>query len=464
MSEEIHCQEWIDLAVDRFLGQSGVSVADVCAFLEGVPEKCHAAIQRVLSRIEIANTAETDDDRWPTEYERIGVLGKGGMGFVYLVRPLASETQLALKIPHSSSDPRFAAEIWNHILIPPHDCLVMWNYIRQFEDCPCILMEYMDGGSLANLIHESSWDSAEQWLRDFFDVAIQCSWAIRHLHAHRLIHQDIKPENILFRSGDSGYRVGLADFGVSSFRDDGNDSVVVIGATRKYAAPEQLQDGKADEKSDVYSLGTVLLAMLDACPGADEDSNQIRTLISEMTQAVPEQRPTVDSLIETLIQLHSALIGDTYHLQSPVLEDSEELSQSILEELKQPSSIFYDVARLWSMDTGHEKQLAAIRQFYMDLLQRVDNPVLAARMSLLIQIIFLRAANDGQLIQLDELERISVYTESFLARYNDVELPTTYATEFREAACPMLIILREWAVQNAVLEIDRIKKLMGCNE
>jgi hypothetical protein len=119
---------------------------------------------------------------------------------------------------------------------------------------------------------------------------------------------------------------------------------------------------------------------------------------------------------------------------------------------------------LWSLDTGHEKQLAAIRHFYVDLLQRRDDPIQAARISLLIQVVFLRAANDGQLIWLEELTEISKYVESFLEKYDGVELPFTYAREFRDAACPMLTILREWAVQNAVSEIDRVIKSMGCNE
>jgi serine/threonine protein kinase len=503
------CQRWVDQAVELFLDQE----ADPGEFLAGVPDDCQEEVERVLERIQSANQiplAMPSRPAWHDQYDVLMSLGEGGRGSVYLVTPrvtdgplslpknmigllrspdkikrlidtpslaiyeqLISELEtdnqpLALKIPQTPSDPYFIKEIWNHVLVPPHRNLVKWKYLRKLGDSPCILMEYMEDGSLADLVdQEEPWGTLDDWLVDFFDVAIQCSWALKHLHDHQFVHQDIKPGNILFRTQKGErYRVGVADLGVSAFIGLGTDGATVVGRTKAFAAPEQLLEKTeryAVTASDIYSLGKVLSELLEVGPETDAGHGNLQSLIDEMTAEKHQQRIEINDLIERLHTCYEDYRGIPYPHEAPILENPVEISRHALTELSNPSSILFEVAHIWSQGTGLERPLEDIKQFYLDLIDGRDAEE-GARLSLLVQIIFLRALEDRHLIRLEELRSIAKSIQPVIERYAHVELPPAYAAEYREVTCPTLKILRRLRLfdQHDVDEIDRLLTVFNC--
>ncbi len=111
----------------------------------------------------------------------------------------------------------------------------------------CILMQYIDGITL------SQWLKEKQSFKDKRRIADELLDAVSDLHSHQIIHNDIKPDNILITR--SGSHVKIVDLGLSD-----NDSYICHGRgfTDDYAAPEQLENGSSDTHTDIWSTGKIL--------------------------------------------------------------------------------------------------------------------------------------------------------------------------------------------------------------
>ena len=121
-----------------------------------------------------------------------------------------------------------------------------------------IVMEYIDGFTLRELLHEGGPLSSEDLLRYMIPIVS----ALAEAHKRGIVHRDIKPENILI-SKDG--RIKLADFGLARGEQLGAtmtvESSVVLGSV-SYLSPEQVQRGISDARSDIYSVGVVLFELL----------------------------------------------------------------------------------------------------------------------------------------------------------------------------------------------------------
>lgn len=120
-----------------------------------------------------------------------------------------------------------------------------YRYSEDYDDR--IIMEYVDGRSLIDFLSEAP--GIKEKKRIFMELLD----AIDYLHKNRIIHNDIKPENILITR--IGNRVKLIDLGLSD--DDANYILKSVGFTKGYAAPELINEGKSNIKSDIYSIGII---------------------------------------------------------------------------------------------------------------------------------------------------------------------------------------------------------------
>ena len=115
-----------------------------------------------------------------------------------------------------------------------------------------MVLEYVDGYDVDFLLKEGGLLPPDI----VAIIGVRVAEALEHAHLHRIIHRDIKPANVMVsRSGE----VKLMDFGIA--RDEDLDRVTKTGlmvGTPMYMAPEVVQGGEADERSDVYSLGVML--------------------------------------------------------------------------------------------------------------------------------------------------------------------------------------------------------------
>ncbi|MEY4487717.1 MAG: hypothetical protein RIQ79_225, partial [Verrucomicrobiota bacterium] len=196
------------------------------------------------------------------------LLGRGGMGLVYLARQKSLDRLVALKLlaPERADEPAFAkrfaieaqalARLHHPHIVTVHDFGAAGGYFY-------LLMEYVDGLNLRQLQQAGRVEP-----REALAIVPQICDALQYAHDQGVVHRDIKPENILV---DRLGQVKVADFGLAKLAGPGvvlaADSVVM--GTPAYMSPEQkTHPDQVDHRTDIYALGAVLYEMLTgARPG-----------------------------------------------------------------------------------------------------------------------------------------------------------------------------------------------------
>jgi serine/threonine protein kinase len=217
---------------------------------------------------------------------------EGGMGSVWRVHHTGWNVDLAMKRPQpkcfstekSKADFIHECEAWINLGLHPN--IVSCYYVREIGGTPTIFSEWMDGGSLENAIEKETLyegTPAEQQAR-ILDIAVQFARGLHYAHEAGLIHQDVKPDNLLLnKEGDAK----VADFGLAKARaalasqqsdsisSDGCDSGRTIlspsgGYTPAYCSMEQMDGRELTRRTDIYSWAVSVMEMyLGARPWAN---------------------------------------------------------------------------------------------------------------------------------------------------------------------------------------------------
>jgi serine/threonine-protein kinase len=198
-------------------------------------------------------------------YDAIAFLAEGGMGSVYLAVDRATGERVALKVldPRLAASEDVVARFLSELAISAsvrHDGLVRVLDGGRGDDAPPHLaLELLDGESLGDLI-----ERARIELGAVAAIGAQIADAIAALHAARVVHCDLKPDNVfvLYEAGLAGWpRIKVIDFGVAQRLDGAAIDGDLLFGTPAYMAPEQWH-GRIDEASDVYALGCVLYELV----------------------------------------------------------------------------------------------------------------------------------------------------------------------------------------------------------
>lgn len=205
-------------------------------------------------------------------YRLLDKLGEGGMAEVWRAQDMALGRIVALKIlrPQYSNDPDFLARFRREAQAAAnlsHPNIVNVFDIGQAGGRHYIVMEYVDGQSLKELIHAQAPLPVDRAL----DLATQIAEAVAHAHRAGIVHRDLKPQNILITADD---RVKVTDFGIARAMSAASvtEPGVVLG-TAQYLSPEQAAGKPTTPASDVYSLGVVLYEMLTGRPPFDAENS-----------------------------------------------------------------------------------------------------------------------------------------------------------------------------------------------
>jgi serine/threonine protein kinase len=194
------------------------------------------------------------------------ILGSGGMGAVYLVRSCSTGYQYAVKrshIPDLANRRQFLTELLTWIDLPDHPLVAACRFFRSVEQLVVVFAEFVSGGSLSDWIRTGRLNTLEEIL----DVAIQFAWGLHVIHELGLVHQDVKPGNVLIT--EEGL-TKITDFGLARARAVARiesvnpESSILVSAelgTRGYRSPEQADGLSLSRKTDMWSWGLSVLEM-----------------------------------------------------------------------------------------------------------------------------------------------------------------------------------------------------------
>jgi serine/threonine protein kinase/glutamine cyclotransferase len=244
------------------------------------------------------------DSRIGTEfagYRIESVLGRGGMGVVYLATDTRLGRQVALKLlsPDLSSDQRFrdrfiqesrmAAGLEHHGIVPVHEA-------GEHEGQLYIAMRHISGDDLASLIERDGPLSLDRTA----SIIEQVADALDTAHERGLIHRDVKPANILVEAGRRD-RAYLTDFGVTK-RTASKSGLTQTGqfmGTVDYVAPEQIEGKEVDGRADQYSLGCVAYECLAGEAPFAKDS-EVATIYAHLQEERPHPSTRRDGIPGTV--------------------------------------------------------------------------------------------------------------------------------------------------------------------
>jgi len=246
-------------------------------------------------------------------YEVLALVGAGRTTVVHRVRHRTWAVDLAVKSPRPDrlqserlrADFEAEAATWIGLGLHPHVCAC--HYVRRLDGFPRVFAEYVEGGSLADRIDDRSVyeDRRDTVLARLLGIARHVARGLAHAHAHGVVHQDVKPANVLLAPG---WEAKVADFGVAR-------AGVVAGSTLPYRSPEQaLQSAAAPAltpATDAWSFAVTVMELFAGevvvADGVDAPSalDRLEAHDSRRT-AIPALPPALAAVLRECLRMDPA--------------------------------------------------------------------------------------------------------------------------------------------------------------
>ncbi|HXU40151.1 MAG TPA: tetratricopeptide repeat protein [Blastocatellia bacterium] len=240
-----------------------------------------------------------------SHYRIVKKLGAGGMGEVYLAEDTKLGRKVAIKslLPESIGDGQARARLLREAraaarLDHPNICAI--HEVVDAEDSSYIVMQYVEGETLAALIKQRCLT-----FETTVEIAMKVADALDAAHSHRIVHRDIKPQNIIvtpqgnvkvldFGLAKIGDQQASGDADTQSLTNSAGGAAVIMG-TAAYMSPEQAGSQAVDQRSDLFSLGTILYECLTGLrPFTGANLAQVLAHVLNLEPAPPS---SVDSKI-----------------------------------------------------------------------------------------------------------------------------------------------------------------------
>ncbi|MBI5473704.1 MAG: protein kinase [Ignavibacteriae bacterium] len=299
-----------------------------------------------------------------SHYKILEKLGEGGMGIVYKAHDAKLDRTVALKfLPHNlalteTTEARFLQEAKSAAALNHPNICTIYS-IEEDDGRQFIVMECIDGETLQSRIRKPG-DSGLP-LQQVTDWGIQIAEALHEAHSHGIIHRDIKSENIMVNAKN---QIKVMDFGLAKLRDSVHltKTSSTIG-TIAYMAPEMIQGGDADARSDIFSFGIVLYEMLAGkMPFRGEhEAAVVYSIVNENPQPLENILPSVPSSFVKIItralekdrskryQTMGDLLSDLRNAKEPVRYDKV---QPVKQQNKATRRLFVPLALAGALAIG----------------------------------------------------------------------------------------------------------------
>ena len=242
------------------------------------------------------------------------IIGRGGMGAVYLAQQSRPVRTVAVKvlIPSNSIEAdqqrvfleRFRREADTVARLEHKNILPIYEYDEAVVDgqqLAYLVMPFIRGGTLRERMDEMKRSGSHFELRTVSSYITQVADALSYAHGLGVVHRDIKPGNLLFHTDG---RLLLADFGIVRLK--AMPALTSVGSflgTAEYASPEQISTNDIDYRSDIYSLGVILYELLTGSVPFT-GPNAFAVMAAKLNDAVPsvrDSRPDLSPAIDAIV-------------------------------------------------------------------------------------------------------------------------------------------------------------------
>lgn len=264
-------------------------------------------------------------------YEILEQLGGGGMAIIYKARDNILNRLVSVKIlrPEYTCDGDFVKRFRREaqaVASLSHPNIVSIYDVGQEDEVYYLVMEYIEGDNLKNLIREKGALPPEQAV----EIARQVSEALQHAHGNNIVHRDVKPQNILITKDG---RAKLTDFGIAREATTATltQTDTIVGSVH-YLSPEQARGETAGPRSDIYSLGVVLYEMVTGALPFQGDT-PIGVALKHIQESPPSPssiNPAVSPVLEKIINRAMAKFPvDRFAMAKDLATDLERLPGAV---------------------------------------------------------------------------------------------------------------------------------------
>jgi eukaryotic-like serine/threonine-protein kinase len=235
-------------------------------------------------------------------YRILGELGRGAMGVVYEAEDPALDRVVALKTislaeteERRAYEKRFMLEAKAAGKLTHPNIVTIFDYGEE-EDLAYMAMELLQGEDLRTRLRRGEIPPMEA-----VEIALQVADGLGFAHEHGVVHRDVKPGNIMLLERGA---VKIMDFGIARMRfADHKTSTGMVLGTPRYMSPEQIGGQPVDQRSDIFSLGTVLYEMLTQTSlFAGQDVSQIAHNVANAEPAPPSHaHPALPQILDFIV-------------------------------------------------------------------------------------------------------------------------------------------------------------------